>query len=240
MEGSSHRVRVAVVEIKGMATSPHSATPYRYPRSRTNRAIQSYSTSADLLTVAGAVFDAERRAHSGDRIAELVLPLNNLDKYNLKRLDNAVTDILLFVLSGATRVLSVKAETSRPARNLPEPVLSDYVCLFSGGTDSFVGLITASLDIKNVQGVFCAHSDQSRIVKIVTELAAMAFPELGDRIHKVSVPAVGIRGYAQLRGFLYCVAAAAWMFLVNARVLLVTECGPTMYQPQFSPLDQSR
>ncbi|HKO56347.1 MAG TPA: hypothetical protein VJ276_10750, partial [Thermoanaerobaculia bacterium] len=67
--------------------------------------------------------------------------------------------------------------------------------------------------------------------------AAAAFTPLGLTLREISVPSVGIRGYAQLRGFLYCVAAAAWMYMVNARSLIVTECGPTMYQPMFSPLD---
>jgi len=33
------------------------------------------------------------------------------------------------------------------------------------------------------------------------------------------------------------VSAAAWMHVLQAGRLIVTECGPTMYQPRFSPLD---
>jgi hypothetical protein len=61
----------------------------------------------------------------------------------------------------------------------------------------------------------------------------------GLRISKISVPGIGARGYAQLRGFLYLLSAGAYADKLSARRVVVTECGPTMYQPRFSPLDST-
>jgi len=48
---------------------------------------------------------------------------------------------------------------------------------------------------------------------------------------------MGSMGYSQLRGFLYILFAGAYANLCKADKILVTECGPTMYQPLFSPYD---
>lgn len=211
---------------------------YAYPSSRTNRIPDSAASSADLLSVAGAVFETEKWLHDGTRTTELTIPLYSLHAYNRKRLENTLSDALQFVLAETVRVFfDVRGGQPKPLRHPHElPQISD-VCLFSGGTDSFSGILAAKRDISDVEGVFCAHSDQARIIKIVDALQRDVFSTANIRVRKVSVPTVGIHGYAQLRGFLYCVAAAAWLYLLKARTLIVTECGPTMYQPLFSPLD---
>jgi 7-cyano-7-deazaguanine synthase in queuosine biosynthesis len=220
-------------------TSPEKrALLYRYPESRTNRLPSSRGPSVDALTVAGSVFEIEKWLHDGIRTTELTLPLHGGPTYNWKRLQNALTDVLLFVLTENVRI-SYAAPTAplKKLKDEPELLPISNICLFSGGVDSLSGILAAKDALRDVEGVFCAHSDQARIVKIVEELRDAAFVEKGLQLHKISVPSVGIRGYAQLRGFLYCVAAAAWMHLLGSTSLIVTECGPTMYQPMFSPLD---
>jgi 7-cyano-7-deazaguanine synthase in queuosine biosynthesis len=189
--------------------------------------------------VAGSVFEIEQWIHDGTRVSELTLPLHGLPNYNWKRLENALTDVLLFVLSDVIRIVPV--HSGEPLQEAPKDTAgiapADSICLFSGGVDSLSGILSASEALRKIQGVFCAHSDQARIIKIVKHLDDAVLADKGIPIRKISVPRVGIRGYAQLRGFLYCVAAASWMHLTGARALIVTECGPTMYQPMFSPLD---
>lgn len=221
-----------------MAKPTKTTVRYAYPQSRTNRITRSKQTSSDLLTIAGAVFDTEKWLHAGTRVTELAVPLYAFATYNRKLIENALADVLMYVLAETVRVVLTKDEQlPKPIRKMPELPSVEHICLFSGGTDSLTGLLRANGELVDVHGVFCAHSDQARIVKIVSALRGAASVGAQLKIHKVSVPAVGIHGYAQLRGFLYCVAAAAWMYLLNARTLLVTECGPTMYQPLFSPLD---
>lgn len=111
------------------------------------------------------------------------------------------------------------------------------VCLFSGGVDSFVGLWWATKLLGSVDALFCAHSDQSWIIRMARRIHARTFRRRGVRLRQVYVPAISKQGYAQLRGFLYFMAAGAWMKLLGASRLIITEVGPTMYQPRFAPFD---
>jgi hypothetical protein len=100
-----------------------------------------------------------------------------------------------------------------------------------------VGILLAKQRLRNVAGVFAAHSDQARMIHIVRRIEKRILTKAGIALHELRVPSVGAHGYAQLRGFLYMVGSAAWIDVLQADRLLVTECGPTMYQPRFSPLD---
>jgi 7-cyano-7-deazaguanine synthase in queuosine biosynthesis len=111
------------------------------------------------------------------------------------------------------------------------------ICLFSGGTDSYAGILLSKEVLSDVEGVFCAHSDQARIIRIVSNLQRKILRRKQIDIFKVRVPSIGTRGYAQLRGFLYLLGAAAVAGKLGSKGIIVTECGPTMYQPRFSPLD---
>lgn len=221
-----------------MPTAARQVVRYNYPESDTNRLFRADGLAMDLLTVAGSAFDVEKTLHHGSRTTDLILPLHDFGRYNRKRLENSIADVLLYVLAENVRVVFEQAvDPPKPLRKPPAVSPLDHVCLFSGGVDSLSGILNATEALADVGGVFCAHSDQARIVKIVEDLETSAFAEKKLSLRKISVPAVGIRGYAQLRGFLYCVAAAAWIHLTKAKSLIVTECGPTMYQPLFSPLD---
>lgn len=48
---------------------------------------------------------------------------------------------------------------------------------------------------------------------------------------------MGSMGYSQLRGLLYTLYGSIYVSLLNADNLVIGECGPTMYQPRFSPYD---
>lgn len=117
-------------------------------------------------------------------------------------------------------------------RDGPSP---SQLCLFSGGVDSFAGLLLAGARAET-EAVFCAHRDQTRLIGIVRQIEDRLRAR-GIRTESVPVPPMGARGYVQLRGFLYALAAGLRMVITGARRLVVTECGPTMFQPQFSPLD---
>jgi len=211
---------------------------YKYPHSRTNRIVMASAVAADALTVGGSLFELERWLHSGTRVGSLTLPLYERRSINLDGLVDTLVETIVYVLTETTRIAVGRPSRHPPKLRLPV-VLPDagYVCLFSGGVDSLSGILRARLALGAVQGVFCAHADQSKIIRIVDELGRSAFGKRTKAFRKVAVPPVGVHGYAQLRGFLYCLAGAAWMHLLQASVLIVTECGPTMYQPQFSPLD---
>jgi 7-cyano-7-deazaguanine synthase in queuosine biosynthesis len=200
----------------------------------------SLARSANALVVADSVFEIERAFRYGRTIRRATLPLYAAASlgYHLPTLRKLLRDLMVFVLAEdvSLSLENAKLESETP-KKLQQFETTRDVCLFSGGVDSYSGILLAQERLKNVSGVFAAHSDQARMIHIVRTIERKVLAKEKIRLHELRVPAVGARGYAQLRGFLYIVGAAAWMNVLKADRLLVTECGPTMYQPKFSPFD---
>ena len=193
----------------------------------------------NALAVANAAFEIEKATR--DRpIGKALLAAYGLKnpRTDLPGLDALIHDLLMFVLADDIEIVFRRKKFK--VDSLEEPTVFESVpnvCLFSGGVDSYAGLLTAKRTLGAVDGIFCAHSDQSKMIHIVRHIQEAILAKLGVTLRKLNVPSIGARGYAQLRGFLYMVSAAAWMHVLQADRLIVTECGPTMYQPRFSPLD---
>lgn len=100
--------------------------------------------------------------------------------------------------------------------------------------DSYSGVKIAEKTFKNILGLFIAHNDQTRIIEIVEKMK----PTISTEIRTIYAPGMSSLGYSQLRGFVYILAAGVYANLCRADKILVTECGPTMYQPIFSPYDE--
>jgi 7-cyano-7-deazaguanine synthase in queuosine biosynthesis len=193
----------------------------------------------NAIDIGSAVFEAEQRLRER-RIRRIVIPIYHLGKLNcdLAEIRRLVHELLIFTLVEDIEVI-FKPTKIRPSRaDVPgKEHAVQAVCLFSGGTDSYAGALLASEFFTDLKGVFCAHADQSRIIHIVSILQKKILEKRHVEIIKVPAPAIEARGYAQLRGFLYLLAAAAVAQKFSSQRVVVTECGPTMYQPRFSPLD---
>lgn len=193
----------------------------------------------NALALAGGVFEIEKTSRL-KRVNRAVIPTFGAKSLGLDLMGLAaeVHDLLVYVLADDIEISFARRRRQRSrAPKTCQPGVVPNVCLFSGGVDSYVGLLTAKRLLGDVEGVFCAHSDQSRMIHIVHRIQEGVLDGAGIRLRSLRVPSIGVRGYAQLRGFLYMVSAAAWMQVLGAHRLIVTECGPTMYQPRFSPLD---
>lgn len=162
--------------------------------------------------------------HTHERRARIASALRDLLQYTL------VEDVdFSFRHIAPPRARRIRTPVDlTPARDL---------CLFSGGVDSFVGLWWATKLLGPVDSVFCAHSDQSWTIRLAHQIHRRVFKGRGTRLRQVYVPPISKEGYAQLRGFLYFMSAGAWMKLLGASRLIITEVGPTMYQPRFAPFD---
>jgi 7-cyano-7-deazaguanine synthase in queuosine biosynthesis len=208
-----------------------------------DRVIREFATPTNLsginaFIVGSAVFEAEQRLRSS-RVRNLIIPFyqSTTQRYDLTALADLVHELLIFTIAEDINV-EFRPEKTQLTLDYYQPTQPiSNICLFSGGTDSYSGLLLTQKKIGGVEGVFCAHADQSRIVRIVNNLQTKVFQPMGIPIVKFGVPAITARGYAQLRGFLYLLSATAVVQKVTARRIVVTECGPTMYQPRFSPLD---
>lgn len=206
--------------------------------------LSDFSLQTDLpglnaFVIGTSVFELEQALRDG-RVDSASFPVYELEdeRLNLKSVRELIHDLLIFTLVEDIQLKFRSIENTQRSLNLERNEKRALnVCLFSGGTDSYSGLLLASKSLSNVEGVFCAHVDQSRTINIVEELERKVFVPKGINIQKVHVPKIEARGYAQLRGFLYILTAASVAHKLRSRNVIVTECGPTMYQPRFSPLD---
>ncbi len=157
--------------------------------------------------------------------------------YDLAALASVLSELFLLALARTVRISFIARRAQGSLLPPDEEYSSEVACLFSGGVDSYAGILRASQTYDSVAGIFCAHSDQSKMIAAVRHLGPR-LRRLGNvTLEEVRVPSLGKRGYVQLRGFLYIVAAGPAVAKSRAGTLLVTECGPTMFQPRFSPLD---
>jgi len=110
------------------------------------------------------------------------------------------------------------------------------ICLFSGGIDSTLGILTSNKKYDSLAGLYVAHGDLGRITKKVSELNESLLKPNKIDLYKMVAPPMG-KGYSQLRGFLYSLYAMILGFFCNSDKIIISECGSTMYQPRFAPMD---
>lgn len=200
----------------------------------------SRSQAANAITLSRAAFEIENVFRSGAVVQRASVPVyGDLSETGRKHLASLIHDLIVFVLVEDVGLDLRKSKFPRPTdRGRSNQVdRAKNICLFSGGVDSYAGILLAKERLRDVRGVFCAHTDQARTIHIVRKIAHSWLSKAGVAVSELRVPRIGAHGYAQLRGFLYLVSAAAWVDATGADALLVTECGPTMYQPRFSPFD---
>ncbi len=196
--------------------------------------------SQALLAIGAGVFELEKVARN-TTIDRAVLPLVGvkISSKTAARISSTLRDLIQYVLMQDV-VFELREQTrppEKPAQQSSNIEPADAVCLFSGGVDSYVGLSTLQKRFRKIVSIFCAHSDQSWTIHLTKALHARYFASPLMRLEQVYVPRITKGGYAQLRGFLYVLSAAAWMHITGASRLYVTEVGPTMYQPRFAPFD---
>jgi len=195
----------------------------------------------NAYAVAWAVFrlEQELRDRFVERVAIQLYEPGALGT-DVQRLARILHELFILVLAADIdfefRAVDLRSMASQAGAHRPT-LDASAVCLFSGGVDSFSGILRARRAESAVLGASFAHADQSRIGGIIDALSTKYLQPEGVGVRTLRAPRIGSGGYAQLRGFFYIVAAGVWLQLTNSSRLIVTECGPTMYQPRFAPLD---
>ena len=192
----------------------------------------------NAIVIGNSIFEAEQ-ALRASRVRRVVIPFFHSGRLDtdLSAISKLIRELLIFTLVEDIEVeFQPKKIDEIESAIKPDRSVSN-VCLFSGGTDSFAGVLLTRESLGDLEGVFCAHSDQSKIIHIVANLQRKILGKREIKVVKVPVHSIGASGFAQLRGFLYLLAAAAIAQRLGSERIIVTECGPTMYQPRFSPLD---
>jgi 7-cyano-7-deazaguanine synthase in queuosine biosynthesis len=215
------------------------------PRNSPNRAMRflkdrSRWLERDLLNIGTGVFNLEAAIKTGKRPDRLIIPLSHesLVRVDAERLKSELEDLILNVLVESVEVV-FKPELRGRHRDtgFREPPSASAVCLFSGGVDSYAGILSARREFGDVVGVSVIHGDQPWGSHIVDRVVNRIKLDYQLPFHKLFAPPMMSRGYSQLRGFLYCLYGGIYLSLTKSDTLLITEVGPTMYQPRFSPFD---
>lgn len=214
------------------------------PSQPSDKILKQFTLSTDLpglnaLAIGNSIFETEQELHS-HQVRKVVVPFYNSSKikYDLTAIRKLIHELLIFTLVEDITVQFRSVETEQFSFEIvPHERSVSNVCLFSGGTDSYAGVLVTQQSLGDLEAAFCAHTDQARTIHIVDNLQRKILSRKGIDVIKVPVPSIGKRGYAQLRGFLYLLAATSVAHKLGSERIIVTECGPTMYQPRFSPLD---
>lgn len=198
---------------------------------------QEYKKSRDILSVAFGIFRLEKEIKG-----------NNLNKFYIERfiknyknnLEEILSVLISYILLENVDIefFYSKEKLIQKKYSYKKPKKSKAAVLFSGGIDSYSGIFWAKKYFKNdITGIFCAHIDQAWNINIVNSLLDRYLLPSNIQLETIYVPPITKGGYSQLRGFLYMISAGAWMELMDSDILVISECGPTMYQPRFGPYD---
>ncbi|MBW2972768.1 7-cyano-7-deazaguanine synthase [Candidatus Woesearchaeota archaeon] len=112
----------------------------------------------------------------------------------------------------------------------------ETICLFSGGIDSSIGILESLAKFKKIIGLYVAHRYTGKIDNKVENLNKLLLKPSNINLEKFMAPEWR-RGYSQTRGFVYILYAGILSLLSDAKRVIVSECGQTMFQPKFAPLD---
>lgn len=194
----------------------------------------------DLLNIGNVIFNIEKYVKLGKKVETVIIPLSPETMINcaLDELKFELEDLVLNVLVEKIDIRFKADERAyRWKRNRYDPPVSDAVCLFSGGVDSYSGILNSAKHYEKIAGVSVIHGDQSWGSNIIENVSRKIQSEYDIPIYKLFAPKMMSRGYSQLRGFLYSLYGGIYVSMLKAKKLLITEVGPTMYQPRFSPYD---
>jgi len=190
----------------------------------------------DILRIAYTLFDAEKKLKSEGSIDNIIIPISKqtYKKIDVRKVEKILNELFLLILLEDIdiKLKEVDDINHRVTKNISFPV-KEGIILFSGGVDSYAGIKVSENKYNNLLGLFVAHNDQPRIIKIVEQIKK----EIKTEIRTLYAPGMGATGYSQFRGFLYILAGGVFLSLCKTDKILITECGPTMYQPMFSPFD---
>lgn len=184
----------------------------------------------DLRTVANSVFLLEDEIHANKKIAEVEIPLfgNYPEKVNLE-----IQELLEFLFSKSIKISFSNKGIQKQIEYGGDSFSNNYTCLFSGGLDSFSGILNADIKYKNVPGVYTRHEDFRNTTGFIKKLEREVLSKYNSKI--TVVPSEKNKDYTRItRGFLYVSNG----LLLRNRNVIIAEVGPTMFQPKFALLDQ--
>jgi hypothetical protein len=198
------------------------------------------TTQEDLAYIAASLFGYEKLFRDEDvpKVKgndTLGIVLGDLSPFKGKGVGKLLEELASFNLKTSLKVNLYGLEKPK----IWEPKISDKkfaaVSLFSGGTDSLVGISVTQRKLGPTHGVFVSQGDA--IVNNVEKLSAELMKKEKLTIHSTRIQR-GPELLQQFRGFAYLVFGCVMAKIHNTNALVISEVGPTMFLPEFTPLDE--
>lgn len=195
--------------------------------------------AATLYCIANTLFMLEKIIKKGETRKTVRIDYYcDISQEKLNEISLMLRDLVLDVLCEAIEFIFTKKEINLKPNKNKTPSFQEFetICLFSGGIDSTLGILKSKKRYNNVIGIYIAHQDLGKTTSKVDKIKKDILDKEQIPLTKFIAPAMG-KGYSQLRGFLYILYSAILARYVNGKRIIVSECGGTMYQPKFAPLD---
>ena len=200
-----------------------------------------FQSEFDLYNTITAFFELERKLiDERKNIKKLVIPITKktYQRIQIERILEILEDLSLFIFNKKITfnfVPSASYQTKIAEKNED----CDAICLFSGGADSFVGLMDANGKYNRVLALHIRHLSSSRLTNIVNIIEDKLIDNIKFIFEDILVTNQIKKGYSQSRGLLYLICGGIYASRYNSRKLILSECGVTMYQPPFGELDRT-
>lgn len=190
---------------------------------------------ADLLSIATSIFILEQYVEKD--VLEINIPISPYSNINHKKLKEIIEKIILFLIDMDINVNLIVEDYNRTKDYSYEELSKyDYIVPFSGGMDSFAGVLISKEKFNDIVAITAGHRNQGPIQSLLYEIYNHILSK-----HKISWRYVSVEshplGIAQTRGFLYLILAGLFAKRYEAKNIIVTECGLTMHQPKFTNAD---
>lgn len=199
-------------------------------------AYEEFKKSRDILSIAYSVFNLEKIVRK-EKFSNVKIG-RFLDSHS-SDLSELLSELISYVLLEKINFEFYNSDNRFYLKEYDCELEKDTnaMLLFSGGIDSLAGIFWAKKYFEKITGVFCAHSDQAWAINTVNKLSNKYLSKNNIDLKTIHVPKIQKGGYSQLRGFLYILSAGVWLDILELDTIVLSECGPTMYQPRFGPYD---
>ena len=199
-------------------------------------AYKKYKRARDILSIAYNVFNLEKFIKKEEF---LNVKIGRFLDAHSSELSDLLSELISYVLLEKINFEFYNSDKRfyRKDYDFDLKKKTNAIVLFSGGIDSLAGIFWAKKYFKRITGVFCAHSDQAWSINTVNKLSEKYLSKNNIDLKTMHVPKIQKGGYSQLRGFLYILSAGVWLDILDLDTIVLSECGPTMYQPRFGPYD---
>jgi 7-cyano-7-deazaguanine synthase in queuosine biosynthesis len=199
-----------------------------------------YQLEFDLYNIATAFFELERKLISEQKdVTNVIISItkNTYHSINCDGVIEILNDLSIFIFNKNIK-FQLFPYGSYQSKISETNEIYNAICLFSGGADSFVGMLDSKKRYKQVLALHIKHFESYRLSIIVNNLKDVILVDEKIHMEEIGVPKQIQKGYAQSRGFLYLICGGIYASRYNSNKLILSECGVTMYQPPFGELDK--